>query len=60
MLAMKQQKPIFLLSGRREPMHQAANTVITMAGHSSNPIQYSMKPYPATFLMTEDGCLPAS
>jgi len=44
LLAIKQQKPAFLRPGRREPMHQAASTVINIAGHSSNPIQYSMKP----------------
>ncbi|AJA11827.1 hypothetical protein Q5O_09120 [Pseudomonas putida JB] len=39
LLAMKQQKPNFLLPGRREPMHHAASTVMAMAGHSSNSIQ---------------------
>lgn len=48
LLAMKQQKPTFLLPGEREPMHHAASTVIIMAGHSSNPIQCSIRFFPAT------------
>ncbi|ENY79550.1 hypothetical protein C206_01072 [Pseudomonas putida TRO1] len=59
LLAMKQQKPTFLLPGRREPMHHAASTVITMAGHYSNPIQCSMKPFPTRCSMFESGDLPA-
>lgn len=39
LLAMKQQKPSLRRPGRPEPMHQAASTVRTMAGHSRKSIQ---------------------
>ena len=60
LLAMKQQKPIFLLLGRPDPMHHAASTVISMAGHSNNPIQCSMKLTPTARLISAAGYLPAS
>jgi len=43
LLAMKQQKPTMRRPGRCDPMHQAATTVTTMAGHSSNSIQLSIE-----------------
>ena len=46
LLAMKQQKPSLRLPGRLEPMHQAASTVRTMAGHSRKSIQSFITRYP--------------
>jgi hypothetical protein len=46
LLAMKQQKPTMRRPGRCDPMHQAATTVTTMAGHSSNSIQLSIEASP--------------
>ncbi|POF95161.1 hypothetical protein BGP82_14235 [Pseudomonas putida] len=46
LLAIKQQKPTMRRPGRCDPIHQAATTVTSMAGHSSKSIQLSIEASP--------------